>query len=72
VKSVVEDLMTVEEIAEKTGRSGPVIHRSGRIRLYSWAHVSRWLSDAHLGQVDSVAAETVPRLSSRSLAADRS
>jgi hypothetical protein len=76
VKSVVEDLMTVEEIAEKTGRSGPavghwitgergpggfpvpVIHRSSRIRLYSWAQVSRWLSDAHLGQVDSVAAET--------------
>jgi hypothetical protein len=75
VTGVVEDLVTVEDIAEKTSRSGqavghwitggrgpggfpaPVVHRGSRIKLYSWAQVSRWLSDARLGQVDSTAAE---------------
>jgi hypothetical protein len=75
VTGVMEDLVTIDDIAEKTGRSAqavghwttgergpgafpaPVIHRSSRIKLYSWAQVSRWLSDAALGRVDSVAAE---------------
>jgi hypothetical protein len=75
VTRVMEDLVTVEDIAEKTGRSGqavghwvsgergpggfpaPAIHRSSRIRLYSWAHVSHWLASAGLGQVDATAAE---------------
>ncbi|RAY13790.1 hypothetical protein DPM19_19250 [Actinomadura craniellae] len=75
VTGVAEDLVTVDDIAEKTGRSGqavghwitgergpggfpaPVIHRSSRIRLYSWAQVSRWLAGAGLGRVDQVAAE---------------
>jgi hypothetical protein len=71
-----EDLVTVEDIAAKTGRSGqavghwvtgergpggfppPVIHRGSRVKLYSWAQVSRWLADNRLGDVDQVAAET--------------
>lgn len=75
VTGVTEDLVTVDDIAEKTSRSAqavghwttgergpgafpaPVVHRSSRIKLYSWAQVSRWLSDAGLGRVDSVAAE---------------
>jgi hypothetical protein len=75
VTGVMEDLVTAEDIAEKTSRSGqavghwitgergpggfpaPAIHRGSRIRLYSWAQVSRWLSDARLGQVDPAAAE---------------
>ncbi len=75
VTGVMEDLVTAEDIAEKTGRSAqavghwitgergpgrfpaPVIHRSSRIKLYSWAQVSRWLSDARLGDIDPVAAE---------------
>lgn len=75
VTGVMEDLVTVEDIAEKTRRSGqavghwitgergpggfpaPVIHRSSRIKLYSWAQVSRWLSDARLGEIDPAAAE---------------
>ncbi|MCW2890347.1 MAG: hypothetical protein QOE54_7484 [Streptosporangiaceae bacterium] len=75
VTGVMEDLVTIDDIAEKTGRSAqavghwttgqrgpgafpaPVIHRSSRIKLYSWAQVSRWLSDAGLGRVDSIAAE---------------
>jgi hypothetical protein len=75
VTGVTEDLVTVEDIAEKTGRSAqavghwitgergpgrfpaPVIHRSSRVKLYSWAQVSRWLSDARLGKVDPAAAE---------------
>jgi hypothetical protein len=76
VTGVTEDLVTTEDIAEKTHRSGqavghwitgergpgsfpaPVVHRSSRVKLYSWAQVTRWLSDARLGQVDSTAAET--------------
>jgi hypothetical protein len=75
VAGVMEDLVTIEDIATKTGRSAqavghwttgergpghfpvPVIHRSSRIKLYSWAQVSRWLSDARLGEVDPAAAE---------------
>jgi hypothetical protein len=75
VTGAMEDLVTVEDIAEKTGRSAqavghwiagergpghfpaPVIHRSSRIKLYSWAQVSSWLSDARLGEVDPAAAE---------------
>ncbi len=34
-----------------------MIHRGSRIKLYSWAHVSAWLSNARLGQVDPAAAE---------------
>jgi hypothetical protein len=76
VTGAMEDLVTVEDIAEKTGRSGqavghwitgergpggfpaPLIHRSSRVKLYSWAQVSRWLADNRLGDVDQVAAET--------------
>jgi hypothetical protein len=75
VLGVTEDLVTIEDIAEKTGRTGQavghwvtgqrgpgrfpqaVIHRGSRIRLYSWAQVSRWLAEAGLGHVDQVAAE---------------
>ncbi|WP_322750300.1 MULTISPECIES: hypothetical protein [unclassified Frankia] len=75
VTGVMEDLVTVEDIAEKTSRSGPavghwitgergpggfpvpMIHRGSRIKLYSWAQVSAWLSNARLGQVDPAAAE---------------
>jgi hypothetical protein len=75
VTGVMEDLVTVEDIAEKTSRSAqavghwitgergpgrfpaPVIHRSSRVKLYSWAQVSRWLADAGLGRVDQIAAE---------------
>jgi hypothetical protein len=75
VTGVMEDLVTIDDIAEKTGRSAqavghwttgqrgpgsfpaPVIHRSSRIKLYSWAQASCWLSDAGLGRVDSIAAE---------------
>jgi hypothetical protein len=75
VTGVTEDLVTVEDIAEKTGRTSqavghwitgergpghfpdPVIHRSSRIRLYSWAQVTHWLSDARLGDMDPAAAE---------------
>jgi hypothetical protein len=75
VTGVMEDMVTVEDIAEKTDRTGqavghwitgergpgdfppPVIYRSSRIKLYSWAQVSRWLSDARLGQVDPAAAD---------------
>ncbi|WP_242904027.1 hypothetical protein [Actinomadura terrae] len=75
VTGVMEDLVTVDDIAEKTGRSAPavghwttgergpgafpdpVVHRGSRVKLYSWAQVSRWLADAGLGRVDSVAAE---------------
>jgi len=76
VIGVMEDMVTVEDIAEKTGRSAqavghwttgergpggfpmPVIHRSSRVKLYSWAQVSRWLADKRLGDIDRVAAET--------------
>lgn len=75
VTGVMEDLVTIDDIAEKTGRSvpavghwttgergpggfpAPVIHRGSRVKLYSWAQVSRWLAEAGLGKVDSVAAE---------------
>ncbi len=75
VTGVMEDLVTIDDIAEKTSRSGqavghwttgergpgafppPVIHRSSRIKLYSWAQVSHWLADARLGEVDPAAAE---------------
>jgi hypothetical protein len=75
VTAVMEDLVTVDDIAEKTGRTGqavghwitgergpghfpaPVVHRSSRVRLYSWAQVTRWLSDSRLGDVDPAAAE---------------
>ena len=75
VTGVMEDLVTAEDIAEKTNRTGqavghwitggrgpggfpdPVVHRGSRIKLYSWAQVSRWLSDAGLGKVDPAAAE---------------
>lgn len=75
VTGVMEDLVTIDDIAEKTGRSAqavghwttgqrgpgafpaPAIHRSSRIKLYSWAQISRWLSDAGLGRVDAIAAE---------------
>jgi len=75
VTGVTEDLVTVEDIAEKTARTAqavghwvtgergpgqfpaPVIHRSSRVKLYSWAQVARWLSDARLGEIDTVAAE---------------
>jgi hypothetical protein len=75
VTGVMEDLVTVEDIAEKTGRTGqavghwitgergpggfpaPVFHRGSRINVYSWAAVSRWLSEAGLGRIDAVAAE---------------
>lgn len=76
VTGVMEDLVTAEDIAEKTSRSaqavghwitgergpgdfpGPVIHRGSRVRLYSWAQVSSWLSRAGLGRIDPAAAET--------------
>lgn len=76
VIGVQEDLVTVEEIAEKTHRSSqavghwitgergpghfpaPVVHRGSRVKLYSWAQVSRWLADAGLGRIDQVAAES--------------
>ncbi len=76
VTGVTEDLVTAEDIAEKTGRTGqavghwvtgergpggfpaPRIHRGSRVRLYSWAAVSRWLADAGLGRIDSSAAES--------------
>ncbi|QKG24280.1 hypothetical protein [Actinomadura verrucosospora] len=75
VTGVMEDLVTIDDIAEKTSRSAaavghwttgergpggfpaPVIHRGSRVKLYSWAQVSRWLADAGLGKIDSVAAE---------------
>lgn len=75
VTGIMEDLVTVEDIAEKTSRSAqavghwitgergpggfpaPVIHRSSRIKLYSWAQVSQWLSSARLGPVDPIAVE---------------
>lgn len=75
VTGIMEDLVTIDDIAEKTGRSAPAvghwttgergpgafpapaIHRGSRVKLYSWAQVSRWLADARLGRVDSVAAE---------------
>ncbi|WP_433174944.1 hypothetical protein [Actinoallomurus sp. CA-150999] len=75
VIGVMEDLVTIDDIAEKTGRSAPAvghwttgergpggfpapaIHRGSRVKLYSWAKVSRWLADAGLGKIDSVAAE---------------
>jgi hypothetical protein len=75
VTSVMEDLVTVDDIAEKTSRSAqavghwitgergpgtfpdPVVYRGSRIKLYSWAQVSRWLSEARLGHVDPAAAE---------------
>jgi hypothetical protein len=75
VAGVMEDMVTAEDIAEKTGRSGqavghwitgergpggfpaPAIHRGSRVKLYSWAQVSSWLSAARLGQVDPAAAE---------------
>ncbi|WP_433463633.1 hypothetical protein [Spirillospora sp. CA-128828] len=75
VTGVMEDLVTIDDIAEKTGRSAaavghwttgergpggfpaPVIHRGSRVKLYSWAQASRWLADAGLGKIDSVAAE---------------
>ena len=76
VIGVTEDLLTVEEIAEKTHRStqavghwitgergpgrfpAPVVHRGSRVKLYSWAQVSRWLADAGLARIDQVAAES--------------
>jgi hypothetical protein len=76
VAGVSEDLVTVEDIAEKTGRSTqavghwitgergpggfpvPAIQRSSRVKLYSWAQVSRWLAAASLGRVDAAAADT--------------
>jgi hypothetical protein len=75
VTGVTEDLVTAEDIAEKTNRSGqavghwitgergpgdfpvPVIQRGSRVKLYSWAHVSSWLSRAGLGRIDAAAAE---------------
>jgi hypothetical protein len=75
VTGVMEDLVTAEDIAEKTSRSGqavghwitgergpgdfpaPVIHRGSRVKLYSWAQVSSWLSIAGLGRIDPAAAE---------------
>ncbi|QXJ21878.1 hypothetical protein AGRA3207_002784 [Actinomadura graeca] len=75
VIGAMEDLVTVDDIAEKTGRSAPAVghwttgergpgafpaptlHRGSRVKLYSWAQVSRWLADAGLGRIDSVAAE---------------
>jgi hypothetical protein len=75
VTNVMEDLVTADDIAEKTSRSAqavghwitgergpggfpaPVIYRGSRIKLYSWAQVSRWLSEARLGHVDPAAAE---------------
>jgi hypothetical protein len=75
VTGIMEDLVPVEDIAEKTSRSAqavghwitgergpggfpaPVIHRSSRVRLYSWAEVSQWLSSAGLGPVDPIAVE---------------
>jgi hypothetical protein len=75
VTGIMEDLVTVEDIAEKTSRSAqavghwitgergpggfpaPVIHRSSRVRLYSWAQVSQWLSSTELGPVDPIAVE---------------
>lgn len=75
VRNVMEDLVTADDIAEKTSRSAPavghwitgergpggfpapVIYRGSRIKLYSWAQVSRWLSEARLGHVDPAAAE---------------
>ena len=39
------------------GFPAPVVHRGSRVKLYSWAGVSRWLSDARLGHVDPAAAE---------------
>ena len=75
VTGVMEDLVTIDDIAEKTGRSAPavghwttgergpgdfpspIIHRGSRVKLYSWAQVSRWLADAGLGKIDLVAAE---------------
>ena len=69
-------MVTAEDIAEKTNRSGqavghwitgergpggfpgPVIHRGSRVKLYSWAEVSFWLSTTGLGRIDAVAAET--------------
>lgn len=75
VTGVMEDLVTAEDIAEKTSRSGqavghwitgergpggfpgPVIHRGSRVKLYSWAQVSSWLSRAGLGRIDPAAAE---------------
>lgn len=76
VTGVSEDLVTAEDIAEKTGRSAqavghwitgergpggfpaPSIQRSSRVKLYSWAQVSRWLAEAGLGKVDAAAADT--------------
>jgi hypothetical protein len=75
VSGVMEDLVTIDDVAEKTGRSAPAvghwttgergpggfpapaIHRGSRVKLYSWAQVSRWLAEAGLGKIDSVAAE---------------
>lgn len=68
VTGVMEDLVTIDNIAEKTGRSAPavghwttgergpgdfpspIIHRGSRVKLYSWAQVSRWLADAGSGR----------------------
>jgi hypothetical protein len=36
----------------------PVIQRGSRVKLYSWAEVSFWLSIAGLGRIDAAAAET--------------
>ncbi|MGI8336762.1 TIR domain-containing protein [Actinomadura scrupuli] len=75
VLDVAGDLVTVDEIAEKTNRSvaavghwstgkrgggrfpHPVVDRSSKVRLYSWAEVSQWLADHGLGGVDQAAAE---------------
>jgi hypothetical protein len=36
----------------------PVIHRGERVRLYSWAEVSRWLAETGHGEVGPGVAET--------------
>jgi hypothetical protein len=75
IRAVDSDLVTAEDIAEKTGRSvsavghwitgergrggfpQPVIGRSSKLRLWSWADVSAWLSAAKLGGIDLCAVE---------------
>lgn len=70
VTGVVEDLVTVDDIAERAGRTSQAVSHwitntrgPGGFpapvlnRMWSWAEVAQWLADARLGDVDVIAAE---------------
>lgn len=71
VTGVVEDLVTIDDIAERAGRSSQAVSHwvTGKRgpggfpapvlnRMWSWAQVAQWLADARLGDIDVIAAET--------------